>query len=637
MQNKILLLVLAAAFLQAPVKAQTEATLKKTFPEAEAVFTQLLRHVNITQDKEGKLNVSSNYTEDLMYLTDKSVNMLSRGRIYHSTFNQLQEWNAYTQLPENKKLKVANTNTTSSTQNYIFYDDTKSTSFDFAGGKTGANRHIEYQLQHSDAHLLSPHYFDRYFPIANGELKITFPDNIKMKYVIKGAQADKVVFSETKKKDKITYSFKVENYTSMPSYADAPDEAYYATHVVFFIEAISKDGKFENFLSKPEDLYKYNYNYIRHINKETSTELKEVTDSLIKFAKNYREKAYNIYRWVQKNVKYVAFEDGLEGFIPREANLVFTRKYGDCKDMASILTSMLRHAGLPAYITWIGTRDLPYDYNETPLPIVDNHMICTVKLGEEYLFLDGTDDGCIFGLPPYSIQGKQALASIDEQNFKILQVPVIKKEENKLTDSTFLFVEGKTLKGKIKVLMQGYWASSFYSATHYQNQKENEDYFKQRFQRGNNKLQFSDWKYTISPDRTTAEVTALFELPDYARFAGNEVYVNLNLFKFHEHQEIDFPKRKSPIENDYLNQVVYTTSFALPQDFKLSFLPKSHHYNNDVWGYKLDYKQSDKEVSFTQQFDTDQLMLYPPQFEQWNKVLENLFPHYKQTIVLSKN
>ena len=126
-------------------------------------------------------------------------------------------------------------------------------------------------------------------------------------------------------------------------------------------------------------------------------------------------KARNIYKWVQQNIKYVAFENGMEGFIPREANLVCSRRYGDCKDMASIMTAMLQHAGVTAYFVWIGTRSLPYEYSQVPLPIADNHMISAIKLDTSFIFLDGTDSHCVFGTPPEHIQGKDALIAITEK------------------------------------------------------------------------------------------------------------------------------------------------------------------------------------------------------------------------------
>jgi hypothetical protein len=131
-----------------------------------------------------------------------------------------------------------------------------------------------------------------------------------------------------------------------------------------------------------------------------------------------KKKARRIYNWVQKNIKYVAFEQGMEGFVPREANLVCNRRFGDCKDMSSILTVMLNTAGVPAYYTWIGTRHLPYRYAETPLPLVDNHMISTIKLNDKFIFLDGTDNNCVFGMPSEHIQGKEALLAMGEKNIR---------------------------------------------------------------------------------------------------------------------------------------------------------------------------------------------------------------------------
>jgi hypothetical protein len=629
--------LLVASVSSLVAMAQKNDVLKTQFPNAEAVYTNLLCQVNISLDKENKISVNSDHAEDLLFLTPNAVQMMSRGRIYHSSFNVLKDWNAYTQLPENKRIKIANTTTASSRQDYVFYDDTKQTSFDFAGAVSGATRHLAYQLQHSDAHLLTPYYFDRYFPVLNGELRITFPDKIKVKYLVKGVNSNNVVFTESKKRDKVTYSFKVSDFSSVSSYADAPDNAYYATHVIFYIDKVEQSGTWQNFLSTPADLFRYNYGFIKNTNATTTSELKSITDSIIHDKKTNLDKAAAIYRWVQTHIKYVAFEDGLEGFVPREASLVCSRRFGDCKDMASILAAMLRHAQVPAYFTWIGTRDLPYTYTETPLPIVDNHMICAIKSGDAFIFLDGTDNGCVFGMPPYHIQGKQAMIALSDTAFKLVEVPVMDKERNLFTDSTFLEFNGTELTGKLKINMTGYWASSLYSATSYRTAKETEDYFKGRYARGNNKIKFSNWQFSIAPDHNNAVVTADFELPDFAKRLGNEVYLNLNLFKWYEHDEIDFPKRKAPIEYGYLKKFAYTTLLKVPEGYRISYLPQSHTFKNDVWAFDLAYQQSGQTVSLMQNFSDEHLLLYPDQFEKWNKVLEGIFPEYKQTIVLTKN
>jgi hypothetical protein len=38
----------------------------------------------------------------------------------------------------------------------------------------------------------------------------------------------------------------------------------------------------------------------------------------------------------------------------------------------------------------------------------------------------------------------------------------------------------------------------------------------------------------------------------------------------------------------------------------------------------------------TQYFENDHLLIYPDKFQEWNKVLEHLFPLYRETVGLSK-
>lgn len=615
---------------------QAQTDWKKLFPEADAVYANRTCEVTI-KNQDGKWIADEDFGEDLVYLTNNSVQMMNRGYIYHSSFNELKNWDAYTQLPnEKKKLKVSNTSTKSGSEGYVFYDDVKATSFDFNGGAVGATRHLEYELQNNDVHLLNPYYFETYFPVAEGELKINFPSDIKVKYIAKGLNADKISFSQSQKKGRVTYTFHVSNLKGVQPYSDAPDNAYYSTHLIFYIEKIKENDEWKNFLSTPEDLYHHSYGFIKDINKTRSQELEKITDSLIKNVSTDEEKTKRIYQWVQSNIKYVAFEAGMEGFVPREASLVCSRRFGDCKDMASILTSMLTYAKIPAFMTWIGTREIPYDYTEVPLPIVDNHMICTVKLHDDYIFLDATDNACIFGFPSIGIQGKQAMISINENDFKIVRVPVVAKEKNVLTDSTFMELTDKGITGRIKIEMLGYFASGMFDQLNYKNAEEREDYLKDRFNRASNKIKFSNWKTEIAPGHEKVTVSANFELPDYAKKLGDEWFLNLNLFKWYEHQEIDFPKRKMPIQFSFLKQSSYVTVLKIPEGYTPSYVPKAESFKNDVWGFTMNYNTTKEAIYFSQAFDTDQLMLYSNQFEAWNKVLEHLFPNYKQTVSLRK-
>ena len=101
--------------------------------------------------------------------------------------------------------------------------------------------------------------------------------------------------------------------------------------------------------------------------KDDTAVIKEKTLELTANAKSDEEKIRNIYYWVQDNIRYIAFEDGIAGFKPDEANNVLTKRYGDCKGMANLTRQMLKAAGFDARLTWIGTNHISYDYSTPSL------------------------------------------------------------------------------------------------------------------------------------------------------------------------------------------------------------------------------------------------------------------------------
>ena len=203
-------------------------------------------------------------------------------------------------------------------------------------------------------------------------------------------------------------------------------------------------------------------------------------------------------------------------------------------------------------------------------------------------------------------------------------------------DSTFIELTEQGIKGHVRIRMTGYYASGIHTSLGFRNQEEKDEYCSERFNRGSNKIKFSNWNITENEDHSEVLITADFDLPDYAKKLADEWYMNLNLYKWYEHQEIDFPKRKMPIEFSFKKHSSYVTALKIPESYKASYIPKSQVFKNDVWGFVMNYSTAPGYVYLTQEFDTDHLMLQYEQFEPWNKVLEQLFPHYKQTISLSK-
>jgi hypothetical protein len=116
--------------------------------------------------------------------------------------------------------------------------------------------------------------------------------------------------------------------------------------------------------------------------------LTQIVHQLVDGVSDLRERVTRIYRWVMDNTRYVGLEFGIHGFLPYRVPQIVQRGFGDCKDKASLLYTMLETAGIDARLVLVRTRhngaihDLP-----ASLAIFD-HAIAYVP--ELDLFLDGT-------------------------------------------------------------------------------------------------------------------------------------------------------------------------------------------------------------------------------------------------------
>ena len=638
MKNKLLIvsLVSLALFPARSMRAQSVESIRALFPDEKAVLLNKILEYNITM-KEGAPYVESNITQQIEYLSNNIPGYMGAYGFSHSDFQQLVAYEAFTKTPNDKKLKVSEFKTSTNKESFVFYDDVKETTFNFPSVEQGSVGNLHVSWLNKDPHLLSPYYFQSYIPVINSQLKITVSKDISLNYVLEGLDTSKIEVTIDNKRRERIYTFQYKNCPSDNRYGDAPEYPWYSPHVIFYIQNYKDEkGNTIPYLSNTDDLYRLNYSFIKKINSELSPEQKHIVDSLTEKESTQEGKARNIYSWVQKQIKYVAFENGMEGFVPRDANLVCSRRFGDCKDMASILTKMLNTAGVPAYFTWIGTRDLPYKFSQLPLPLVSNHMICTIQLDGKNIFLDGTDPTSVFGKPPHGIQDKEAMIAINENEFKIVKVPIMDKNTNQVVDSTWLELTPEGIKGKIKKDLTGYYAMRIYGMLMYANDKSTPDNIKEELERGSNKFHLDSFYINKKETMNNIIINGQFSLPDYAKKLGNDYYMNLNLFKFYEHEEIDYPKRKMPIEFNFKSTKKYVTLLKIPEGFKLSYLPKGKTYHNNVWGFNLNYEVKGDWVIMTQEFENDYLLMNSDQFEQWNKVLENLFPLYKESLSLTK-
>jgi len=610
--------------------------LRQAYPDQNAVLVKNNQTITIEIKDTGLSIETDNYFE-MAYLTDR-VNLYANKSIFYSDFSDVANIEAKTITSENtgsKTLKVLNIFTKDDFGNGIFYGSGKKKEFVFPGVQKGAHSVLSYKENIKDPHFITPFYFGSYVPVVNSEFSVTFPKNVKIKYKLLGTDTANIMFSVKTGGKATTYTWKVKNLPEMVNEESAPPISMYSPHIAVYVDEYILNGKTVKVLGSIDDLYNWYYSLTHKVNIKDDGSLKAITDSLIAGTKNEDEKAKRIFYWVQDQIKYVAFEAGLEGFVPREAGLVCNRKYGDCKDMASIITTMLRYAGIKANLTWIGTRDIPYTYEEVPLPFNDNHMISCAEINGKKIFFDATGICTPYGFPTAMIQGKEAMVGGGENHYEIIKVPIVSKEKNTLNDSTTINIENKIIKGTGKSVFTGYKKLDVFYKKYSKSKEEADDAMKAFLSKGSNKFIVNSFKYDGLEDKDKDLVINYdYTLPDYAQVLNDEIYINLNLDKALNNDDIDIATRKTDKEIEYKMINHHISKLNVPNGYKVKYLPSDDSFHDGEFGYDIKYKQEGNIVYCDKSLYLDYLILYKSKFETWNKMIKQLDKAYKEVVVL---
>ncbi|NNK83680.1 MAG: transglutaminase domain-containing protein, partial [Flavobacteriaceae bacterium] len=351
-----------------------------------------------------------------------------------------------------------------------------------------------------------------------------------------------------------------------------------------------------------------------------------------------REKAETIFNWVQENITYVAFEDGLGGFIPRGAASVCDKRYGDCKDMANLLYEMLNHVSVETYRTWIGSRNRPYSYYDVPTPIVDNHMISATVIENDTIFLDATDSFVPFGYPSAFTQGKEALIGIDESNFSIKKVPVPSPEKSITAVNTEIFLENQTITVNETRTLSGFEKVDYLQKfTYEKDDKTEEEFLNTTLALGNNKTKYNNITHKHTNNKETPlELSYNLSIDNYSKTVGNKTFINLNIDRVLSKSKIDIEDRKYSRKIDYKHQKQYQTVFHIPEGYTVSSVPKERTFEHEDYSYTISYTLEDNKVIQNKIISINTLSIKKEQFESWNAFIKSLIKAYKKSITLEK-
>jgi tetratricopeptide (TPR) repeat protein/transglutaminase-like putative cysteine protease len=156
--------------------------------------------------------------------------------------------------------------------------------------------------------------------------------------------------------------------------------------------------------------------------------LREAAIHLLKGAHTEQERISAIHQFVLRNTHYVAMEFGIYSYKPYPVTQTYARRFGDCKDKASLMIALLRQAGVEANIALVRTRRLGEVDPQAASVALFNHAIVYVPKYD--LWLDGTAEYAGLRELPLEDQGATALVVAQDGRAELRRIPITQPSDN---------------------------------------------------------------------------------------------------------------------------------------------------------------------------------------------------------------
>jgi transglutaminase-like putative cysteine protease len=516
----------------------------------------------------------------------------------------------------------------------IFYSDAKVCYFSLPFEKKGTTSKVRFEKTVLDPRYFTSIFFTEPYSIEKKEINIIVPKWMKVEIKEFNFEGYTITKSVNNKSDEDIYTYVMQNAPALKSEEDAPGPTYITPHLLIMSKYAEPSGERITYFNTLADQYKWYRSLVKQIGNETPS-IKSRAEEITKGMTDDMQKVKAMYQWMQDNIRYIAYEDGIAGFKPDKAQEVLRKKYGDCKGMGNLMAEMLKSIGLDGRICWLGTNHIAYDYS-TPSLGVDNHMICAWLYKGKTYFLDATEKYIGFGETAERIQGRQVLIE-DGDKYILQNIPVATQLQNTSTEKRMLAVNGNNLEGKVTQTWKGESKEWLLSQLHEIKKEKQEDALREFLTEGRNNFQISDLKIININDYNAdlkIEYNLLFK--DAVTSFGKENYIDIDDRRDFTRMKFDTSKRRLPYLFPYKENRILEVEIQLPKDAKAGTLPSAFKVDQPEYSMNGSYIADKSKVVYKREITLKKTWMPKQNFGKWNSDIDKLNEFYNNQLIITK-
>ena len=462
-------------------------------------------------------------------------------------------------------------------------------------------------------------------PILSCDLNITLPQgpvlrikNINEKYIDFPAQLKPEIKNEA---NNMVYGWHFKDIPAIIPEPNMPPEAEINPTILF--------STFDDW----QEIYNWWWQLAKDKIK-IDTAIKEKITSLAVDKLSDEFKIRTIYNYCAQNIRYVAVEYGQAGYEPHAAAECFRNKYGDCKDQAILLVTMLREAGIEAFPVLIATREY-YNLNPDLPSVLFNHCIAAATLNGRLIFLDPTAQTCSFGDLPSADQQRKVLVFKDSA-FEIVETPLYPAQHNLVKQVIEIKVNSdESITAQKDIYTRGIYDQAQRYWLLYTQPQLVQQALKEKIQDVSIGAELVDYNIENLEDLNSPVVLRYnFRGPEYFTAAGSlRIMPQLSSL---DTALVAKDRRKYPLDFNIPDTKENDFQINIPDNFKLKYLPQSLNQDSAWIKLAIEYKKEGNSLRLIQKIESKGIKVSPEEYPVFKNFLEDSAKKVKQRIVLEK-
>lgn len=389
---------------------------------------------------------------------------------------------------------------------------------------------------------------------------------------------------------------------------------------------------------------------------QPTPEIQQKVKELTANSGSWSDKIQALGSYVQSRIRYVDIEIGIGGYQPHSAGDIYRHQYGDCKDKSTLLSAMLREAGIPSYLA-LAQVDRGIVTPEFASAITFNHAILaipvpadakvdgirsivdTAKLGK-ILFFDPTSEYTPFGYLPYYEQDNYVLVATPQLG-ELVHLPLSNPEANQLVRTAKLELHSDgSLSGTVVETRLGNEATSerelLLSSNSSDRTKQLES-FLGNFLRGFHLTKAS--ADNVDKVGEPLELRYEFTADRYAKSAGDLLVVRARVLgeKGSGVAEGDGDdSRKLPVEFDDTSLQTDDFEITLPPGYTVDDLPRPTKTETEFASYTSQTQVTGNKIHYTRTYQVKQVMVPPDKMDELRKFYRQIASDERASVVLKR-